>query len=544
MTEIPKIKEKKTKMHKTKMLVLTTIVTCLCLSSLIPYAAGKKPVYITGVTPVPDFFSVPFYTPWEDAVAVLPPTTTITVSKGKPISVTLDWNTTYPWFRFAYGNYMAVGTFELPEGVCQPDPPIPLQVTTTLRMESGRGLMRLDWEGFYQPGTYVEAWMIVGGLNRTYYYYVPTSYDGSEPVPLVFDFHGGWSNGLAEWSSTRSDRVAEKEGFISVAPSSYIAGFVPSLDFSFVSAIIDTMETQYNIDSRRIYAYGISGGSVFSTQLAYDPDLSDKFAAVGLVSGPVLLTSLLEAGQYPPRPMTVVFFGGTRESITGGPVWWDFASDNLACAELLVQEYHCDPEPEITEWSSTDLDLDNLPYWTSVEDALLIAECYPTSVTRYVWSGGIYGTEVIAYGILDGGHCWPGGNQFVTIETVGRVTYVIDATELLWEHLSKHALPEQVDIDIKPSTFPNNINPTSQGVTPVAILTTNEFDATTVDVQTVSFGPAFAKPVHYALEDVDKDGDIDMILHFRTQETGIQAGDTSATLTGRSFFGTDSIVTI
>jgi hypothetical protein len=74
----------------------------------------------------------------------------------------------------------------------------------------------------------------------------------------------------------------------------------------------------------------------------------------------------------------------------------------------------------------------------------------------------------------------------------------------------------EVDIDIKPWSYPNSINPKSKGNVPVAILTTIDFDATTVDPTTVDFLGASA--VQWALEDVDDDGDIDMILHFITQE--------------------------
>ena len=97
----------------------------------------------------------------------------------------------------------------------------------------------------------------------------------------------------------------------------------------------------------------------------------------------------------------------------------------------------------------------------------------------------------------------------------------------------------EVTIDIKPGSFPNSINPNSTGVIPVAILTTDDFDAATVDAETVRFGPAEAAAVHYALEDVDNDGDIDMILHFNTQDTGISPGDIEATLTGKTIDGTD-----
>jgi len=112
-----------------------------------------------------------------------------------------------------------------------------------------------------------------------------------------------------------------------------------------------------------------------------------------------------------------------------------------------------------------------------------------------------------------------------------------------------NALPEEVVIDIKPGSFPNSINPDSKGVIPVAILTTDDFDATTVVPETVGFGPGDALPVHWALEDVDGDGDIDMILHFKTQDTGISEGDTEATLTGGTIdgipiSGTDSVRTV
>jgi len=108
-----------------------------------------------------------------------------------------------------------------------------------------------------------------------------------------------------------------------------------------------------------------------------------------------------------------------------------------------------------------------------------------------------------------------------------------------------------VDIDIKPGSFPNSINPRSKGVIPVAILTTATFDATTVDPTTVRFGATGteAAPLQSALEDVDGDGDIDLILHFGTPATGIQCGGTSASLTGETLSGqviqgSDSISTV
>lgn len=108
-----------------------------------------------------------------------------------------------------------------------------------------------------------------------------------------------------------------------------------------------------------------------------------------------------------------------------------------------------------------------------------------------------------------------------------------------------------VDIDIKPDGFPNSINPDSNGVIPVAILTTPTFNAATVNAGTVRFGAngTEAAPVQTALQDVEGDGDADRILHFRTQSTGITCGATSASLTGQTFSGqaikgTDSVRTV
>lgn len=108
-----------------------------------------------------------------------------------------------------------------------------------------------------------------------------------------------------------------------------------------------------------------------------------------------------------------------------------------------------------------------------------------------------------------------------------------------------------VAIDIKPGSFPNSINPRSKGVIPVAILTTDTFDATTVDPLSVVFGPNGAVEAHEQghIEDANGDGDLDLVLHFKTQNTGIQCGDTAAALTGQTFSGqaiegSDSIVTV
>jgi len=89
----------------------------------------------------------------------------------------------------------------------------------------------------------------------------------------------------------------------------------------------------------------------------------------------------------------------------------------------------------------------------------------------------------------------------------------------------------EVGIDIKPGSFPNAINLGSHGVIPVAFLTDEGFDASTIDPATVTlrgedFSDGLVKlrgkkdaPVPMSnLEDVDDDGDLDLVVHLVTEK--------------------------
>ncbi|MFW9833160.1 MAG: hypothetical protein ACFFEK_04140 [Candidatus Thorarchaeota archaeon] len=132
-------------------------------------------------------------------------------------------------------------------------------------------------------------------------------------------------------------------------------------------------------------------------------------------------------------------------------------------------------------------------------------------------------------------------------------SYSVNAHELLYLRTPIDEGPRQlvirrliqiVEIDIKPGSLPNSINLKSKGKVPVAILTTDDFDASTVDPSTVLF--AGASPLRWHMEDVDCDGDLDLVFHFKTQELTLTHSSTDATLTGATFEfgpiqGTDSV---
>jgi hypothetical protein len=106
-----------------------------------------------------------------------------------------------------------------------------------------------------------------------------------------------------------------------------------------------------------------------------------------------------------------------------------------------------------------------------------------------------------------------------------------------------------VDVDVKPGSFPNVVNPGSNGTTVAAILGADGFDATTVDPLTVTLAEA---PVQLkkngspmaSHEDVNGDGLLDLVMHFQTSLLPQASGDvelTGLTFGGQSVRGVDSI---
>ncbi len=104
-------------------------------------------------------------------------------------------------------------------------------------------------------------------------------------------------------------------------------------------------------------------------------------------------------------------------------------------------------------------------------------------------------------------------------------------------------------VDVKPGSDTNPINIKSNGLIPVAVLTTASLDASKINPSSVRFGPTgteAAPAVPPSLEDVDGDGSLDLVLHFKTQDTGFKTSDTQAVLTGTTtsgiaFIGTDTV---
>ena len=98
-------------------------------------------------------------------------------------------------------------------------------------------------------------------------------------------------------------------------------------------------------------------------------------------------------------------------------------------------------------------------------------------------------------------------------------------------------LPERITVQIavKPGSETAPINLRSRGVTPVAVLSTQDFDAADLDPSSVTFAGAVAQ--RSAMEDVNGDGLPDRVFQFSTEELKLSPNDTQATLDGRTFGG-------
>ena len=112
-----------------------------------------------------------------------------------------------------------------------------------------------------------------------------------------------------------------------------------------------------------------------------------------------------------------------------------------------------------------------------------------------------------------------------------------------------------VDIDVKPGSDPNSVNVNTKGVLPVAIIGSDDFDATQIDQDTISAyttsvdavpGGVPKSPLRCSIEDVNDDEILDLNCKFSKEDLLLNCWtnglDVSGSLLdGTSFFGSDTI---
>ena len=82
-----------------------------------------------------------------------------------------------------------------------------------------------------------------------------------------------------------------------------------------------------------------------------------------------------------------------------------------------------------------------------------------------------------------------------------------------------------VQIDIKPGSSPNSINLGNNGNVPVGVFTGTYagiyIDATAIDPSSLDFAGAPVLDIGKSPQDLDGDGDLDMVFHFDTTKLNL-----------------------
>lgn len=198
---------------------------------------------------------------------------------------------------------------------------------------------------------YHQMNIAVGDQLRQAVSFVPSSYNGEMKLPVVFDFHGSNSHPRGQMRRSSWDKVAEREGFIVVAPQGSLSGNMPGThawnvpgvtfrdggldEVAFIRAAVSRVKRDYCVDPARIYASGYSGGGRMLS--AYLCSGADDFTAAGFVNslrGGVPVES--RDGRWAPdpasckpsRPVSIMAFHGVKDEANpyagGGKPYWQY----------------------------------------------------------------------------------------------------------------------------------------------------------------------------------------------------------------------------
>jgi polyhydroxybutyrate depolymerase len=248
-----------------------------------------------------------------------------------------------------------------------------------------------------------------GGVTRTFILHVPTGYDGTQAIPLVFNFHGANSNKEQAAFYTGLPQKADVAHFILITPDgtgsprswNFLSGSGSADDVAFVGDLLDREEASLCVDAKRVYATGASAGGAMTLALACA--IPDRIAAVAPVSALFRPPTCAN-----PQPIPVIEFHGTDDPIVpfhGGNVGGLPSPDIEKAAAGWARADGCAATPNVTQVT-----------------AHVKLEAYGTCQA---------GVVVQLYVVDGGGHTWPGGQADVA--ALGGTTHEISATDIIWD---------------------------------------------------------------------------------------------------------------
>ncbi|NIR43188.1 MAG: prolyl oligopeptidase family serine peptidase [Gemmatimonadetes bacterium] len=255
-------------------------------------------------------------------------------------------------------------------------------------------------------------WLRSGGDVRTYELRLPSSYDGSEPAPLLLAFHGNPDDAVHFEARTGLTPVADEAGFITVYPDG-LGGTWGPWDNQLALDLIEVMSDSLSIDPERIYIAGYSAGGTRTQIIACKH--SDVFSAAAVVGATLELAVYVDCPLR--HPISTLFVHGTEDQAF--------------------------PWGGLTSGSRRRLSVDEtLELWTDLSECMgmPVVDTLPdrvddgTRVWRELWTDCDGDSEVMFFGVEGGGHTWPSGpGPFPP----GRITQEISSEEIL-EFLAIH----------------------------------------------------------------------------------------------------------
>lgn len=282
------------------------------------------------------------------------------------------------------------------------------------------------------------------GAERTYTLYVPTYHTNQDSFPLLFALHGLTQTGNEMMQFSNFNALAQQDSFLVVYPDGLnftwnvgFAGGANTNDVGFLSALIDTLHSQYNIDLNRVYSNGFSNGGFMSYRLACE--LNNRIAAIASVAG--TMTDASWTACEPGRAFPIMHMHGTNDLV----VSYNGGFGNKGVDEVL------------TLWRTNDACPANA---TIINLPDLVPE--GSTVQTHSWFPCNDSTEVLLYKIINGGHSWPGS---VGSTGLGNTNRDISASQEIWNFVKRFALASSVSVAENPAEtikFPNPIKGIAQ----------------------------------------------------------------------------------
>lgn len=278
--------------------------------------------------------------------------------------------------------------------------------------------------------------ILINGIWRNYRLFLPTNFNSSQHLPLVFNFHGYGSNALEQEAYSGFDSVADTARVIVCYPNGLANAWnVTSLnsgDVLLVDELITQLQNEYNINLNRVYSTGLSNGGFMSNLLGCR--LANRIAAIAPVAGTNL--PAIQDSCLPSRFVPVLYIHGTSDAIVNynGAIGYSSAAQVM---DLWSELNNCSP----------------------ITDTVLLPDISPNDLCRaerISWQNCDSNKHVVHYRIIDGGHTWPGA-PFI----IGVTNQDIVASQIIWEFFNQHSLNtdvEELSALEKTRIYPNPFN--------------------------------------------------------------------------------------